>query len=82
VLADALRAEAERLAALPEAEDRAKVVGGFFAALDEEKERIAYVRNQAFVAIKRAGMSQHAIGKAVGLSKGRVGQILNDPRFR
>lgn len=77
-LADALRREEERLAAIPEAQDRAKAVGDFFAALDEINERIALVRIRAVVKMKRAGLSQHA---SVGLSKGRVGQIVNDPRF-
>lgn len=80
-LTDALRAEEEHLNALPEAQDRAKAVGDFFAALDAELERIALVRIRAVVAMKRGGMSQLAIGRAVGLSKARVGQILRDPRF-
>jgi hypothetical protein len=80
-LTAALRDEQERLAELPSALDQAVAVGDPFAALDDKLDRIALIRIQAVISLHRGGMSQKDLTAALSLSKGRISQILRDPRF-
>ncbi len=81
-LRDALRAEADRLAAAGEPVPVIKAVGDAFAALDGELERLAQARLDAVRALRRQGWSYDRIATATGLSKGRVAQLARDPRGR
>ena len=66
-----------------EPQARAWAVGDVFAALDTELARIAQVRYAAVREMRRQLMSyQSSIADASGLSKGRVAQVLKDPRLR
>lgn len=81
-LRDALRAEVTRLQDIEEPQARARAVGDLFAALDTELARIAQVRYAAVREMRRQPMSYQSIADASGLSKGRVAQVLKDPRLR
>ena len=45
-------------------------------ALREEQERLVRERDEAIRALSQAGMSYDAIGRAAGVSRARVGQIV------
>lgn len=75
-----MRAEAERLAAIDDPVTAARSVGDVFAALDTELERVARVRLAAVRALRQEGWSYTRIALATGLSKGRVAQLVRDPR--
>ncbi len=61
---------------------QAKAVGDFFAALDAELEAVAMVRLQAVRELRALGWSYDRIARETGLSKGRVAQLVKDPRGR
>jgi DNA-directed RNA polymerase specialized sigma24 family protein len=79
-LRGALREEAVRLAAIAGPVERGRAVGDVFAALDPELETLAQVRYAAVRQLRRDGWSYQAIADAMGVSKGRVAQIVKDPR--
>jgi DNA-directed RNA polymerase specialized sigma24 family protein len=76
----ALDAEVARLAALDDPISQVRAVGDFFAALDEELEKVAEVRLAAVTALRRQGMSYDRIAEATGLSKPRVAQLSRDAK--
>jgi DNA-directed RNA polymerase specialized sigma24 family protein len=77
-----MRAEAARIAKLPDPVSIIKTVGDTFAALDGELERMAAVRLSAVRRLRDDGWSYDRIAAATGLSKGRVQQLSNDSRSR
>ena len=79
-LRDALRDEAARLGDIEDPVTAARAVGDAFAALDTELERLARVRLAAVRALRREGWSYARIAAATGVSKGRVAQLVRDPR--
>ncbi|NUR14912.1 hypothetical protein [Terrabacter sp. C0L_2] len=79
-LQSAIRAEAERLAAMPDPVLTTKAVGDLFAAIDRELDRVAKVRLKAVRELRRGGWSYDRIAAATGLSKGRVAQLVKDDR--
>ena len=81
-LRDALQGQAARLAGIEDPQSRARAVGDLFAALDAELATIAQVRYSAVREMRSDLMSYQAIADVSGLSKGRVAQILRDPRLR
>ncbi len=78
----ALRAETMRLDGMSDPLRQAKAVGDFFAALDAELEAVAMVRLQAVRELRALGWSYDRIARETGLSKGRVAQLVKDPRGR
>jgi DNA-directed RNA polymerase specialized sigma24 family protein len=76
----ALRDEAKRLEAAGGPVEQVRAVGDAFAALDAELERVAKVRLRAVAQLRRDGWSYDRIAAATGLSKGRVAQLVKDPR--
>ena len=76
----ALQGEADRLGGIEDPVLAARAVGDVFAALDAELEQIARVRFAAVRALRREGWSYDRIALATGLSKGRVAQLVRDPR--
>lgn len=79
-VAEALRAEAQRLEDVQDPLGTVRAVGDFFAAIDHELERIAEVRLRAVGVLREQGWSYDRIAAATGLSKGRVAQLVRDPR--
>lgn len=75
-----LRSEVKRLDDLPDPLAQAKAVGDFFAALDAELESVAAVRLEAVQRLRAMGWSYDRIARETGLSKGRVAQLVKDPR--
>lgn len=78
----ALGEEVARLERIEEPAARSRAVGDLFAALDTELAAIAQVRYKAVREMRSDLMSYQRIADASGLSKGRVAQILKDPRLR
>lgn len=76
----AIREEAKRLGATGGPVEQIRSVGDAFAALDGELERIAKVRLAAVRRLRRDGWSYDRIAEETGLSKGRVAQLVKDPR--
>jgi DNA-directed RNA polymerase specialized sigma24 family protein len=74
-------AEAERLAGLGEPAVVARAVGDAYAALDQELEKFAKVRQKAVAQLRRQGWSYDRIAKATDLSKARVAQISRAARM-
>lgn len=77
----AIVAEADRLAAVEGAEGpvaAVRAVGDVFAALDDALLELGQPRLQAISTLRQDGWSYDRIAAAVGLSKGRVAQLVRE----
>lgn len=74
-LAAALQEERDRLAQVPDPQERIRLVGDFFAALDGPLAGIAQVRLDAVKELRRQGWTYEKLRDISGLSKSRVAQL-------
>ena len=75
-LAGALRAEITRLRKIADPEIRATEITELFAGLDGYLDEISEVRAQALVALHAKGWNLEALSELTGLSRSRVGRLV------